>query len=66
MAAEILPAGKLRPETLTQLLRHTSQAKELVVGPAVGEDAGAEHPLVIPRGRAAAPIARRQQSSYRQ
>ena len=39
MAAEILPAGKLRPETLTQLLRHTSQAKELVVGPAVGEDA---------------------------
>ena len=39
MAAEILPAGKLRPETLTKLLRHTSQAQELVVGPAVGEDA---------------------------
>jgi hydrogenase maturation factor len=39
MAAEILPAGKLKPETLTKLLRHTSQAKELVVGPAVGEDA---------------------------
>ena len=39
MAPEILPAGKLRPETLTKLLRHTSQAQELVVGPAVGEDA---------------------------
>ena len=39
MAAEILPAGKLRPETLAKLLRHTSQAAELVVGPAVGEDA---------------------------
>jgi hydrogenase expression/formation protein HypE len=39
MAAEILPAGKLRPETLTKLLRHTSQAPEVVVGPAVGEDA---------------------------
>ncbi len=39
MAAEILPAGKLRPEILTRLLRHTSQAPELVVGPAVGEDA---------------------------
>ena len=37
--AEILPAGKLRPETLAKLLRHTSQAEELVVGPAVGEDA---------------------------
>jgi len=39
MADEILPAGKLRPETLAKLLRHTSQAAELVVGPAVGEDA---------------------------
>jgi hydrogenase expression/formation protein HypE len=39
MAAEILPAGKLRPETLAKLLGHTSQAAELVVGPAVGEDA---------------------------
>jgi len=39
MTAEILPAGKLRPETLTKLLRHTSQASEVVVGPAVGEDA---------------------------
>jgi hydrogenase maturation factor len=39
MATELLPAGKLRPETLTKLLRHTSQAPEVVVGPAVGEDA---------------------------
>jgi hydrogenase expression/formation protein HypE len=39
MGAEILPAGKLRPETLAKLLGHTSQAAELVVGPAVGEDA---------------------------
>lgn len=39
MAVEILPGGKLRPETLAKLLRHTSQAPELVVGPAVGEDA---------------------------
>jgi hydrogenase maturation factor len=39
MAAEILPVGKLRPEILKRLLRYTSQAPELVVGPAVGEDA---------------------------
>jgi hydrogenase maturation factor len=39
MGAEILPAGKLRPETLARLLRHTSIAPELVIGPAVGEDA---------------------------
>ena len=39
MAAEILPAGKLRPETLAKLLRHTSQSPEVVVGAAVGEDA---------------------------
>jgi len=39
MAAELLPAGKLRPDTLTKLLRHTSQAPEVVVGPSVGEDA---------------------------
>jgi hydrogenase expression/formation protein HypE len=39
MSTEILPPGKLKPETLTHLLRHTSQAAELVVGPAVGEDA---------------------------
>ena len=39
MASELLPAGKLRPETLTKLLRHISQAPELVVGPSVGEDA---------------------------
>jgi hydrogenase maturation factor len=39
MATELLPAGKLRPETLTRLLRHTSQSPEVVVGPAVGEDA---------------------------
>jgi hydrogenase maturation factor len=39
MTAELLPAGKLRPENLTRLLRHTSQAPELLVGPAVGEDA---------------------------
>ena len=39
MPAEILPPGKLKPEILTHLLRHTSQAPELVVGPAVGEDA---------------------------
>jgi hydrogenase maturation factor len=39
MTTEILPPGKLKPETLTRLLRHTSQAPELVVGPAVGEDA---------------------------
>ncbi|UCG11154.1 MAG: hydrogenase expression protein [Deltaproteobacteria bacterium] len=34
-----LPAGKLRPEVLDRLLRHTSLAPELIVGPAVGEDA---------------------------
>ena len=39
MAAEILPAGKLRPETLAKLLGYTSRAPEVVVGPAVGEDA---------------------------
>jgi hydrogenase expression/formation protein HypE len=39
MTAGILPAGKLGPETLAKLLRHTSQAPEVVVGPAVGEDA---------------------------
>ena len=39
MATEILPVGKLKPESLIRLLRHTSQAPELVVGPAVGEDA---------------------------
>jgi hydrogenase maturation factor len=39
MATELLPAGKLRPAILTKLLRHTSQAPEVVVGPAVGEDA---------------------------
>jgi hydrogenase maturation factor len=39
MATELLPAGKLRPATLTKLLRHTSQAPEVIVGPAVGEDA---------------------------
>lgn len=39
MAAEILSAGKLRPEILTKLLLHTSRSDELVVGPAVGEDA---------------------------
>jgi hydrogenase expression/formation protein HypE len=39
MASEILPAGKLRPETLARLLGHTSQAADVVVGPAVGEDA---------------------------
>ncbi len=39
MVAEILPAGKLRPEKLTRLLRHTSRAAELIVGPALGEDA---------------------------
>ena len=39
MATEILPAGKLRPENLTRLLRHTSRAAELIVGPALGEDA---------------------------
>ncbi len=39
MAAEILPAGKLRPERLRRLLRHTSRASELVVGAEVGEDA---------------------------
>lgn len=39
MTTELLPAGKLRPHTLTKLLRHTSQAPEVVVGPAVGEDA---------------------------
>ena len=39
MATELLPAGKLRPETLAKLLRHTSQTPELVVGAAVGEDA---------------------------
>lgn len=39
MSTEILPPGKLKPETLTRLLRHTSRAAELVVGPAVGEDA---------------------------
>ena len=39
MASELLPAGKLKPETLAKLLRHTSQAPEVVVGAAVGEDA---------------------------
>ena len=39
MASEILPAGKLRPETLARLLGYTSQAPDVVVGPAVGEDA---------------------------
>ena len=39
MAAEILPAGKLRPEALERLLGYTSQAPDVVVGPAVGEDA---------------------------
>ena len=39
MVTEMLPAGKLRSETLERLLRHTSEAPELVVGPAVGEDA---------------------------
>jgi hydrogenase expression/formation protein HypE len=39
MATELLPAGKLRPETLAKLLRHTSQAPEVLVGAAVGEDA---------------------------
>jgi hydrogenase expression/formation protein HypE len=39
MAAEILPAGKLRPETLARLLGYTSQAPDVVVGPALGEDA---------------------------
>jgi hydrogenase expression/formation protein HypE len=39
MSTELLPAGKLRPDTLAKLLRHTSQAPEVVVGPAVGEDA---------------------------
>ncbi len=39
MTTEILPAGKLRPENLARLLRHTSRASQLVVGPAIGEDA---------------------------
>jgi hydrogenase maturation factor len=39
MTTEILPAGKLKPENLARLLRYTSRAPELVVGPAVGEDA---------------------------
>jgi hydrogenase maturation factor len=39
MASEILPAGKLRPEALERLLGYTSQAPDVVVGPAVGEDA---------------------------
>jgi hydrogenase expression/formation protein HypE len=39
MGPAILPTGKLKPETLARLLRHTSPASELVVGPAIGEDA---------------------------
>jgi len=39
MTIELLSAGKLRPEILTKLLLHTSRSAELVVGPAVGEDA---------------------------
>lgn len=39
MTTELLPAGKIRPEILTKLLRHTAQAPEVLVGPAVGEDA---------------------------
>jgi hydrogenase expression/formation protein HypE len=51
MTTELLPAGKLRPEILTRLLGHTSQVPEVVVGPAVGEDAAVikqeNHYLVI-------------------
>ena len=51
MSTELLPAGKLRPNTLKKLLRHTSQAPEVVVGPAVGEDAAVidhgNHYLVV-------------------
>jgi len=39
MAALTLPAGKLKPEVLASLLGHTSRGPELVVGPAIGEDA---------------------------
>jgi hydrogenase expression/formation protein HypE len=39
MAAHPLPQGKLRPEILARLLGHTSQSPDLVVGPALGEDA---------------------------
>ncbi|HYA01645.1 MAG TPA: AIR synthase family protein [Syntrophobacteria bacterium] len=39
MAAGTLPQGKLKPEILARLLGHTSQSPELVVGPALGEDA---------------------------
>jgi hydrogenase maturation factor len=39
MANETLPVGKLRPQVLVRLLNHTSRAPELVVGPAIGEDA---------------------------
>ena len=39
MTSEILPAGKLKPEALERLLGYTSQAPDVVVGPAVGEDA---------------------------
>jgi len=39
MAAQTLPAGKLKPEVLARLLGYTSRSAELVVGPAIGEDA---------------------------
>ena len=39
MAADTLPQGKLKPEILARLLGHTSQGPDLVVGPALGEDA---------------------------
>lgn len=39
MVHETLPAGKLQPQILARLLGHISRSAELVVGPAIGEDA---------------------------
>jgi hydrogenase expression/formation protein HypE len=39
MDADTLPPGKLNPKILARLLAHTSRSPDLVVGPALGEDA---------------------------
>lgn len=39
MAADPLPQGKIKPEILARLLGYTSRGRDLVVGPALGEDA---------------------------
>ncbi|MBW1980827.1 MAG: hydrogenase expression protein [Deltaproteobacteria bacterium] len=39
MTSQTLPAGKLRAETLDELLQHTSSDPNILLGPAIGEDA---------------------------